>query len=144
MTGNVLQNQPLLGPARSGARRGREPPLAAGGSRRGFAGHDGRGAGPDGAELALFTTDAGGLEKAARLESIALDGPHPAILVQKGDRAGAFAAVLSRLAASGVSITAVSAISDGRGRFGCLVALPAADVARALRVLAEAAWIKED
>jgi hypothetical protein len=34
-------------------------------------------AGPDGAEVALFTTDPGGLAKAARLESIALDTAPP-------------------------------------------------------------------
>lgn len=97
------------------------------------------GAGSDGGELVLFTVDEKGLEKAARLASLALEGPHPAILVQREDRPGAFAEVLASLADSGARITSASAAIDGRGRFSCLVTLPAEEVARALRGLAEAA-----
>lgn len=89
--------------------------------------------------LTLFTTDAALLQKTARIEKLDLDGPYPAILVQDADRHGALAAVMAALTASGVTISCVQAMRDGRGRFGCLVVLPPEEVDRALRGLARAA-----
>jgi hypothetical protein len=77
--------------------------------------------GPTRTQLALFPEDDGKLRAAARSAGLALDGPHPALLVQGDDELGALASVHERLAAAGVDVYASSGVTDGRGSFGYVV-----------------------
>jgi hypothetical protein len=77
--------------------------------------------GPERAQLALFPEDDDKLRVAARSAGLALDGPHPALLVQGDDELGALASVHERLAAANVDVYASSGVTDGRGAFGYVV-----------------------
>ena len=57
------------------------------------------------------------------------------ILVHGTDRAGALAAVLGRLAAARINVTAVDGVSAGGGRFGAILWVKRKDVGRATRAL---------
>lgn len=92
--------------------------------------------GPDKAQFTLFPTDADSLVKAAKAEKIDLDGPHSAILVQGEDRVGAFADVLSKLAAATVNVFSAQAMTDGHGGFTYIIYLRPSDMDRALKALA--------
>jgi hypothetical protein len=77
--------------------------------------------GPSRAQLALFPEDDSRLAKAAKDAGLALDGPHPAFLVQGDDELGALASVHRRLFEAGVDVYASSGVTDGRGSFGYVV-----------------------
>lgn len=92
--------------------------------------------GPDKAQFTLFPANAASLVEAAKLEKIALDGPHSAILVQGADHVGAFADVLAKLAAIQINVFSVQGMTDGRGGFGYIVYLRPSDIDQALKALA--------
>jgi len=77
--------------------------------------------GPTRAQLAIFPEDDDKLCAAARSAGLALDGPHPALLVQGDDELGALASVHERLVAAGVDVYASSGVANGRGAFGYVV-----------------------
>lgn len=77
--------------------------------------------GPSRAQLAIFPDDPGKLAAAARSARLALDGPHPALLVQGDDELGALASVHQRLFDAGVDVYAASGVTDGHGSFGYVV-----------------------
>jgi len=85
--------------------------------------------------MTLFPSDVASLLEAAKVEGITLDGPHAAIFVQGEDRIGAFAGVLSKLAAIEVNVFSVHGMTDGRGGFGYLIYLKPSDIDRALKAL---------
>jgi len=91
--------------------------------------------GPDKAQMTLFPSEVASLLEAAKVEGISLDGPHSAIFVQGQDRVGAFAEVLSKLAAVEVNVFSVQGMTDGRGGFGYLLYLKPSDIDRALKAL---------
>jgi prephenate dehydratase len=51
------------------------------------------------------------------------------------DKAGAVAAICSRLAAAGINMVAMDAVSSGAGRFGAIFWVKPGDIAKASRVL---------
>lgn len=73
------------------------------------------------AQFALFPEDPTLLRAEAEAASIALDGPHHALLVQGDDELGALASVHERLFEARVDIYASTGVTDGRGAFGYLV-----------------------
>jgi hypothetical protein len=77
--------------------------------------------GPSLAQFALFPEDPAQLEDEARAASLALDGPHHALLVQGDDELGALAEIHGRLFRAGVDVYASSGVTDGRGSFGYVV-----------------------
>jgi len=91
--------------------------------------------GPDKAQFTMFPTIPSSLIEAARAEKIALDGPHFSLLVQGIDHVGAFAGVLSTLAAANVDVYSIQGMTDGRGGFSYIVYLKPSDIDRALRSL---------
>jgi len=58
-----------------------------------------------------------------------------AFLVQGSDRAGALASVLDKLGAAKINVTATTAITAGRGRWGAILWVKPRDQARAARAL---------
>lgn len=92
--------------------------------------------GPDKAQFTMFPTIPSSLIEAARAEKITLDGPHFAILVQGIDHVGAFAGVLSKLAAANVDVYSIQGMIDGRGGFSYIIYVKPSDIDRALKSLA--------
>lgn len=77
--------------------------------------------GPHRAQFTIFPEDPKKLVAEARMDALALDGPHHALLVQGDDELGAFADIHRRLADAGVDIYATSGVTDGVGSFGYVV-----------------------
>jgi hypothetical protein len=87
--------------------------------------------GPDCTQFTLFPEEPGRLAETARAAGLSLDGPHHALLVQGEDEIGAIAKVHSRLHQAGVEVYASNAVTDGRGFFGYVLYMRAADSERA-------------
>lgn len=77
--------------------------------------------GPDLAQFALFPADPNRLRAEASAASIALEGPHQALLVQGDDELGALAGVHARLVDARVDVYASTGVTDGHGSFGYVV-----------------------
>jgi hypothetical protein len=91
--------------------------------------------GPNRTQLTVFPEDPEHMRHVAERAAMALDGPHPALLVQGDDELGAVAAVHERIYRAGVNIFATTAIADGQGHYGQLVYLRPEDDARAADAL---------
>ena len=91
--------------------------------------------GPDSTQFTLFPEEPSRLAETARAANLALDGPHHALLVQGDDEIGAVSKVHSRLHQAGVEVYASNAVTDGRGHFGYVLYLRAADAERAAAAL---------
>jgi hypothetical protein len=74
--------------------------------------------GPAHTQVTLFPESGDKLASEASRAGIALDGPHPALLVQGDDELGALVRIHTRLAQAGVNVYASTAVTDGAGRFG--------------------------
>jgi predicted amino acid-binding ACT domain protein len=77
--------------------------------------------GPYRAQFTIFPENPNKLVAEARMDALALDGPHHALLVQGDDELGAFADIHRRLGAASVDIYATSGVTDGVGSFGHVV-----------------------
>jgi len=73
--------------------------------------------------------------EAARKLGYSVSKPKTVFLATGKDRAGAVAAICGKLAAAGINMVAMDAVSSGAGRFGAIFWVRPADVARASRVL---------
>ena len=91
--------------------------------------------GPTRVQFALFPADEGKLRHAAEQAGVALDGPHPALLVQGDDEMGALAGIHGTLDAADVDVFASSGVSDGRGNFGYVIYAQAEQYDRAAAAL---------
>jgi len=76
---------------------------------------------------------------AARKAGLMFSEKKSGFLIQGADRPGALADHLKALADAGVNVDAVDGLSAGSGRWGAIVWVAAADVARAGRLLRAAA-----
>ncbi len=92
-------------------------------------------AGPMRTQFTIFPEDDAKMVNAARLAGLALDGPHPALLVQGDDELGALAAVHGKLQLANVDVYAASGIADGQGCFGYIVYVRPEDFDRAAGAL---------
>lgn len=77
--------------------------------------------GPVHTQLTLFPEDELAMEDAARKSGLALDGPHPALLVQGDDELGVLAGIHAQLAEADVNVYASSGVSSGKGSFGYIL-----------------------
>jgi hypothetical protein len=91
--------------------------------------------GPTRAQLTLFPEDPAQLAQVARRTGLALDGPHPAFLVQGDDELGALARIHERLYEANVNVYASSGVTDGRGGFGYVVYVRPEDFVQAAEAL---------
>jgi len=83
------------------------------------------------AKLEIIPDDADGFTAAAKSLGIAHGDP-VTVFYQTGlDRVGALAEALDKLAAAGVGLDAVQAVSDGKGDFGAVFYVGAGDIQRA-------------
>jgi hypothetical protein len=88
-----------------------------------------------GSQIDVMARDRAALTRAARKAGIRLSGPKPVFLIEGPDRPGALAAVLDKLAAARINVTAVAGARAGGGRFGGFLWVKPGDVGRAARVL---------
>lgn len=85
--------------------------------------------------LELIPDDADGFVAAAKAAGLTIVGPTTAFFVTGEDRRGALAGITDRFAHAGVNIIAAQAVSDGRGRFGAVIFVEAADLQKAATAL---------
>ncbi|MDH3316530.1 MAG: ACT domain-containing protein [Gammaproteobacteria bacterium] len=91
--------------------------------------------GPMRSQLTLFPDDALKMEDAAKKAGIALDGPHPALLVQGDDQLGVLAKIHEKLYDANVHVFASSGVSDGRGGYGYVIYVRPEEYERAAAAL---------
>lgn len=91
--------------------------------------------GPMRTQLTLFPEDRARMESAVKNSGIALDGPHPALLVQGDDELGALSRVHECLADADVDVYASSGVADGRGSYGYVVYVRPQDIDKAVQAL---------
>jgi len=87
------------------------------------------------AQIDLVTNDLAKLRKVAKAEGWRLSPVKRGFLVQGRDRVGAVHRELRKLARAGINVTAVDAVTAGRGRFGMILWVKPRDQARAARAL---------
>lgn len=91
--------------------------------------------GPDSTQLTLFPEDGSTLQAVAKQTKLTINGPHRAVLVQGDDQVGALAEIHRHLQSHGVEVFATTAITDGTGRYGCILYLRPEDSERAINAL---------
>lgn len=72
-------------------------------------------------QFTLFPEDSHKLRSEAQKAALNLHGPIPALLVQGEDELGALTEVHKKLYDAGINLAASSAVSNGKGNFGCVV-----------------------
>lgn len=91
--------------------------------------------GPSHTQLTVFPEDPAKLIDSAKRASIALDGPHLALLVQGDDELGALAEIHEKLYEANVNVYASTGVSDGKGSFGYLLYVRPDEYERAVTAL---------
>lgn len=91
--------------------------------------------GPDRTQLTLFPEVASKLTSQAKNSGFALDGPHPAILVQGDDELGALADIHQILYQAKVNVYASNGVTDSSGSFGYLLYVRPEDYDKAAAAL---------
>ncbi len=88
-----------------------------------------------GAQLDFIPQNAAAFKAAAKRAKLKLRVKQGGFLIQGGDRAGAIARVMSRLAAANINVTAIDAVCAGGGRFGAILWVKPKDTAKAAKAL---------
>ena len=86
-------------------------------------------------QIDLVTDDLATLRKTAKARGWRLSPTKRGFLVQGKDRVGAVHRELRKLAKGGINVTAVDAVTAGRGRFGMILWVKPRDYAKAARAL---------
>ncbi|MCW9065209.1 MAG: hypothetical protein OQJ78_02860 [Ignavibacteriaceae bacterium] len=91
--------------------------------------------GPDRTQLTLFPEVPANLVAEAKRSSFALDGPHPALLVQGDDELGALTNIHQILFSANVNVYASNGVTDSNGSFGYLLYVRPEEYERAASAL---------
>lgn len=91
--------------------------------------------GGKGAQLDFIPEKAPAFLAAARRSKIKVKPKKAGFLIQGEDRPGAVAKVLTKLAAKKINVTAVDAVTAGKGRWGAILWVKPKDVSRAAKAL---------
>ncbi len=87
------------------------------------------------AQMDFFPENTAAFQRAAKKLGIKVVGKKTGFLVQGGDRVGAVAEYLERLAGAKINIVAVDALSAGGKRFGAVLWVKPADVSKAAKAI---------
>jgi hypothetical protein len=87
------------------------------------------------AQLDFVPENAAAFRQAAKKAGWKLTGPKKAFLVAGDDRVGVVADVLDKLAGAKLNVIAVDALCAGAGRYGAILWVAPADVAKAAKLL---------
>jgi hypothetical protein len=77
--------------------------------------------GPVTTQLTIFPDDSRKLAREAERDSLVLDGPHPALMVQGDDELGVLAEIHGTLSRANVNVYATTGVSTSSGGFGYIV-----------------------
>ena len=88
-----------------------------------------------GSQLDLVPADSVKLRRAAKKMGVTLSKRKTGFLVQGDDRVGALTLIATALAVAKINITAIDAVTAGKGRFGAIFWVKPAAVAKAARLL---------
>jgi hypothetical protein len=88
------------------------------------------------AQMDFIPEDTVAFKAAAKKAGLKLSPKKTGFLIQGDDRVGAVAEIVEKLAAAGINITAMDAVSAGAGRYGAIMWVKAPDVRKASRLLA--------
>ena len=88
-----------------------------------------------GSQLDLVPADSVKLRRAAKKMGVALSKRKTGFLVQGDDRVGALTRIASVLAVAKINITAIDAVTAGKGRFGAILWVKPTAVAKAAKLL---------
>lgn len=91
--------------------------------------------GPNRTQLTLFPETPEKFVTEAKRSSFAIDGPHPALLVQGDDELGALAEIHHILYEANVNVYASTGVTDNRGSFGYLLYVRPEEYERAAMAL---------
>ncbi len=91
--------------------------------------------GPNSTQLTVFPGDRERFAVESGRIGMALDGPYEAFLVQGDDELGALIPIHELLFRANVNVYASTGVADGRGGFGYVIYVKAADFERAAGVL---------
>jgi len=91
-----------------------------------------------GAQLDFIPTDSATFKAVAKQKKWKVKGPKRAFIIEGDDRIGACAAVLARLAAAKLNVTAMDAVAVGGGRYGAILWVKPRDVKKAAAILGAA------
>jgi hypothetical protein len=91
--------------------------------------------GPMHTQLTMFPEDTPRMTTEAGKAGLALDGPHPALLVHGDDELGALAGIHVKLYEAGVNVYASSGVTDGKGSFGYVLYIRPEEYGRAADAL---------
>ncbi|HSB14546.1 MAG TPA: hypothetical protein VLE22_08805 [Bryobacteraceae bacterium] len=90
------------------------------------------------AQLDFLPEDSAAFAKAARNAGLKLSKKKAGLLIQGEDQPGAGAEIFGKLAAAGVNVTSLQAVSAGAGRFGGMLWVKATDMRKAVKALGAA------
>ena len=88
-----------------------------------------------GAQVDLIPERTRALKVAAKKMKLTLGARKSCFVIQGDDRVGALARSMQRLAEAKINVTALDAVTAGRGRYGAIFWVKPKDVARAKRLL---------
>ena len=88
-----------------------------------------------GAQVDFIPQNAAAFKAAAKRAKLKVKLKTGGFLIQGGDRPGAIARIMSRLAAVKINVTAIDAVSAGGGRFGAILWVKPKDAGMAARAL---------
>jgi len=83
----------------------------------------------------LFPIDGSKLEDGAAKAGLAVDGPHPAVLIVGDERPGALADIYGKLASAGIAVEESTGIAHINGGYGIVLYLRPEDRDRAIATL---------
>lgn len=86
-------------------------------------------------QLDFVPADVAAFKVAARAAGVKLEGPKTCFLAEGDDRPGALAALLAKLTAAGVNVTAVTGVAAGTGRWGAILWVDSRAVGKAAKAL---------
>ena len=86
-------------------------------------------------QLDIIPEDVNVFKKAARLAKIVTRPQKFGFLIQGSDRKGAVAGILQKLSEKDINVTAIDAVSAGKGRYAAILWVKPQDVNRAAKAL---------
>lgn len=87
------------------------------------------------AQVDFVPSNPAAFRRAARRAKLKVAGPQPCFVATGKDRPGAVAALMTKLAAKKVNVTALDAVAAGSGRYGAIFWVKKRDFAKAKRAL---------
>ncbi len=86
-------------------------------------------------QLDFIPEDGAAFRKAMKKAGVAVSKKKTGFLVQGRDKVGAIADILTKLADAGINVTALNAVTAGKGRFGAILWVKPESVAKASKTL---------